>query len=171
MDLLLQYKQERKRGVMVLISFALYEHTSRKMTRQCISLTQGGTNSVLQGLEEGRDSYAGATACPCDSFWFPGHLVQVATQKAISDCCPVVAMMVNFASQNSQTLFYFAHPSVIPQLASWGSSGPLSRFRTCFQSKEGGWVCRGPNSREGWLASGWHYANQVCLLIFIMAGR
>ena len=98
---------------MILPTFVLHEHTSKKMTRPCTSLIEGGTNSVSWGLKEGRDSWfwSYSLSCPCDYFWFPGHLAQVATQKAISGCCPVVVLRVNLASQNSQPSFNFAHPS------------------------------------------------------------
>ena len=177
---LLSWQQQGEGGVMVLPTFVLYEHTSKKMTRQGTSLMwsevkslscvwlfatpwivayqappslgfsrqeyrsglpfpspgdlpnpgiergspilqadtlpsepPGRSNSVLWGLKEGRDSWFWSYSlfCPCDYFWFPGHLVQVATQKAISGCCPVLVLMVNFASQNSQPSFNFAHPS------------------------------------------------------------
>lgn len=51
-------KQER---VMSLTPSAFYEHTSRRVTRQHISLPEGGANSTL-GLEEGRDAHSGAMA-------------------------------------------------------------------------------------------------------------
>lgn len=94
-------------------------------------------------------------SCPGDCLWFPGSYAEDhlwLLPRSWPDCFLLLL-------RTCYLLLPFAK-AACHLSAGWGSAGPGSRFRTCFQPKEGGWVCRGPYSREDQNASRWRAVNQ-----------